>query len=753
LATPTSVRAIAPSQIYLVFLVSGASALVYQVIWSRWLGLVFGNTTASVSIILSAFMGGLAIGSHVVGKRLPRIVNPLRAYALVELGIGAFALLFPSFTSLMASAFTAVVAPETPPAVALAIRATCAFALLLVPTALMGATLPLLTDFFRRHPLASREWKVGALYAANTLGAALGVLTTSLVLIELVGVWATTVLAALLNFGVAAFAWNRSRTQDAASTAIEQAAPVTTSGGPVQRAATIALALSGGLAMAGEVLWTRNMETAIGTSTYAFSCVVFVFLVGIASGSSAMSLRVSKVKDHQGALAALLLFMALWMVVSIVLFRVIGLDARARIHDAASIGTALTTYVAVALLLVPLAFASGACFPVATRMLNPSSDDAGGAAVARAYAWNTVGSVAGSLLAGFVIAPSFDFAPSLFVVAGGYVMAGVWCAVQGATGRAQRRAHAVGGLIIAVVVGVAASQTPAMLRTWGEGIEVISHQPGLQGVTTVLRRHGAPSAGGLLVNGYGMTTKIPDTKMMAHAPMALHPAPRNVLVICFGMGTTYRSALSHGAEVTVVELVPKVLEAFPFFFADATDVLANPKGRRIVNDGRNFLLMTRERFDVITLDPPPPIDGAGVNNLYSRDFVELARSRLTPGGIFAHWIPMPGTAAGVHDTRTVYMLVDTIRGAFPYVYGLNSHDGVGVHIIASDTPITATVSDVQQRLGAPRVAADVREFGAVSLDFFAKLRPVEAPAADALIVTDDHPLLEFNLLRRALSSE
>jgi spermidine synthase len=153
--------------------------------------------------------------------------------------------------------------------------------------------------------------------------------------------------------------------------------------------------------------------------------------------------------------------------------------------------------------------------------------------------------------------------------------------------------------------------------------QVTFHKPGLQGITTVAKDLSNPQSNLLLINDMGMTVKVTDTKMMAHLPMLLHPKPENTLVICFGMGTTFRSAISHNGSVTAVELIKEVYEAFPYFYNDADRVRAYPKGNLIINDGRTFLKLTQDRYDVITIDPPPPIDAAGVNNLYSKDFLNL----------------------------------------------------------------------------------------------------------------------------------
>lgn len=189
--------------VYLIFTVSGAAALIYQVIWARWMGLVFGNTATSVSIVLGSFMLGLALGSYIVGRRLHRIANPMLVYAYLELGIGLFALCFPLLSMRTDVIFTSIVHVDSTLTWSMIVRAILAFTLLAVPTTFMGATLPLLTDFFRRDPRRTRSWKVGLLYAANTFGAALGTIIASFILIELIGVRSTTLIAAALNFLVA----------------------------------------------------------------------------------------------------------------------------------------------------------------------------------------------------------------------------------------------------------------------------------------------------------------------------------------------------------------------------------------------------------------------------------------------------------------------------------------------------------------------------------------------------------------------
>jgi predicted membrane-bound spermidine synthase len=399
--------------------------------------------------------------------------------------------------------------------------------------------------------------------------------------------------------------------------------------------------------------------------------------------------------------------------------------------------------------------ASGACFPLATRILNDDDADAEGRLVARAYAANTWGSVVGSLTAGFVIAAWLDFEPSLRVVGIGYFIAAAIGAI--ALRRTSSLAPILGG--VAVLACVATGARVATRASFAERYElarpdrhVLRHDAGIQGVTTVTEsRDPAKKAAVIYVNHHGMTVKLTDTKMMAHLPLFLHEKPDDTLIICFGMGTTFRSALSHGGRATVVEIVPEVADSFEYFYADAAQLRANQRGRIVIGDGRHFLNATSQRFDVITLDPPPPIDGEGVNHLYSRDFAVLARAHLKPGGIVAHWIPAPGTGSGVDDAESIEMLLRTFNDVFRYATVVVAFNNVGFHILGSDEPIDASPERIAQRLALrPAAVADMNELQQVDPAFLSSGEPLSPSSQSDLVVTDDHPVLEFNLMRNLI---
>ena len=745
------------SQVYLVFTASGATALVYQVIWSRWLGLLFGNTTTSISIVLGSFMLGLALGSWGAGRFLHRINNPMRAYAYIELGIGIFALCFPSLSQLTDYIFTIAVSTESSNAFSVFARAILAFTLLLLPTTFMGATLPLLTDFFRRSPRHTQSWKVGLLYAANTLGAAIGIILAGFMLIELLGVFATTLVAALLNFSIAFIGFKFASTAGVLPED-EQVALTSRKLDIKGKLAMAVLAASGAVALASEVLWTRTLETLVGNSTYAFSMIVLLYLVGIAAGSWLMSLIVNRLKNLLLWIASMQLGMGIWIFIALFLFNGIIGSISPYKGVLVSLHIMFWNYLKVMGVLLPLSLLSGACFPLATRIIDPTEEDAKGVLIAKAYSWNTAGAVVGSLMAGFVIAPRFDYFDSLYVLALLYCFTSflAYLIISRSVEQIKQMRLAMISVslfsLFMISMGLfkilGPSEFVVRFNARDPLSQIVYHKPGLQGVTTVIQgRTDEPITKSLLVNGMGMTMKITDTKMMAHLPMLLHPDPKDTLVICFGMGTTYRSAITHGGNVTAVELVKEVLDAFDYFYQDASRVRTYAKGRMVVNDGRSYLKLTREKYDVIIIDPPPPIDAAGVNHLYSKEFLQLAKSHLKKGGVMAHWLPYPGESAGIDDLDTMAMLVLTFADVFPHVYIRHSVNHMGVHVLGSEEPLEISVDLLRKRLLNKGIVDDLREWDPVPIGYFQDIKRFRPPMITSWLVTDDRPLLEFYLLR------
>lgn len=743
--------------VYAMFMASGAAALIYQVIWARWLGFVFGNTTTSISVILASFMLGLALGSFVVSRKLHLIRSPMLVYAYLELAIGIFALCFPIFSLLVDTGYSQFVGSDSSAIWNLSVRTFLAFLILIVPTTFMGATLPLLTDFFRRSRRVGNSWKVGMLYAANTIGAALGTILASFILIELIGIRSTTLVAAGFNMLVALVALRLARSENLPEESFTGRKATATSS-PTAMCALLVLALSGGIAMASEILWTRVLEVLVGNSTYAFATILAVYLVGIAIGSWLMSMFVTRIKSLIILLAGTQIGMGLWTISAIVFFTQLAEYFNQLDQSAISTVQVLLFYGLAACLLLPLSILSGAVFPIATKILQPVESNATGELIGKAYAWNTIGALVGSLIAGFVIAATLDYFQSIYLLVLFYGLTSLGVIFVALRENRSIPAYLLGAITITFCMWVIPRSiedgrfSDRIQKLTNGQVRVAFHEPGLQAITSALKITGEKLSRMLLVNGTGMTLKVTDTKMMSHIPMLLHSKPEQTLVVCFGMGTTYRSAISHGYEVTVVELVQEVVDAFPFFHENAPEILRYEKGNIIINDGRNYLKTTSRSFDVITLDPPPPIDGRGITNLLSVEFFELAKQRLNPGGLMAHWVPLPGSNAGVNDMPTFNMLVDTFRSVFPHVVMIPSLNTVGVHFLGSMEPIELSSDLIEQRLARGSVSNDMNEWEQVDPEFFTNLKELPVfMSRHNLLLTDDRPYLEFNLIRNLSS--
>ncbi|TAN41484.1 MAG: hypothetical protein EPN22_15405 [Nitrospirae bacterium] len=739
--------------IYFIFAISGATALIYQIIWARWLAFSFGNTTISVSVVLACFMLGLALGSLLAGKFMHAVKNTLRFYAYMELGIGAYALCFPFIFHAIDNGYSTIVTTDTPLLISLLIRCFFSFLLLILPTTLMGTTLPLLAEFLRRMLASSVNWKVGFLYAANTIGAAIGILAASFFMIEAIGITYTTLSSGSFNILIAFVAFlysGRYKGMPFVSSQHKNHEP------QLPQYTFIALyltAANGAIAMASEVLWTRTIETIIGNTTYAFSMIVFVYLVGISAGSWLMSFVVKKIKSLIIWLLGFQVLMGATVFISMVLFQRITDKIAEFKGGAVTIYTMLYNYYSVVSVLLPLALLSGACFPLVTRLIAPNEEEAKGTLIAKAYYWNTLGAVIGSLIAGLLIAPNLEFFNGLYFLGNLYCTAGLLACLAMVNSKTDFKRVSIAFISIPAILLVSYGSIKMSEKSFfvrnieakNPSVEVVSHKSGLQGVTTVIRKRKEPLAKLLLVNGMGMTVKETETKMMAHIPMLIHPTPDKTLVICFGMGSTYRSAVSYGKYVTVVELVKEVFEAFDYYHSDSQYFRDYPKGKMVVNDGRNHLKLSKDTYDVITLDPAPPIDGAGVNNLYSKDFIALAKSHLNKGGIMAHWMPF-GPGSGVDDMEIFQMLVNTFTSEFPYVYGFVSYNTIGLHLIGSEFPITLSSEIIQQKLRDNKIAGDLREWNNVSLSFFNNIQMLKYNPQIS-VITDDKPYLEFFLIR------
>jgi spermidine synthase len=749
------------------FVASGAAGLIYQVVWSRELVLVFGNTTQAVATIVTAFMAGLGFGSLVGGRLADTSLRPLRLYGLVELAVAAMAALLPFAFSGLAEVYRGVWPSlvERPGQLA-GVRFALALAAVAPATFLMGMTLPLLTRYLVRS-LDEAGARLGELYAANTVGAMAGTLLGGFVLIEFLGLHLTSYLAVGLNLaaGLGALAlsrrWEASPDPAPAAARSERRArpEVPRAFRPRRRAVLAATFVSGFVSLALEVLWTRMLAEGTGSSIYIFTTILAIFLFGIALGSFLYRRFSRPAGERLGTLGLCLAG--------------VGVLAQATVVLGSGMVGHVPFVVRTVAVLLPATVLMGYAFPLAGRLATPSAEAAGGS-VGLLYAANTGGSILGSFGAAFVLAGTLGTNGSILLLGGLNLLAGAALFAADPVGRTQagagsRRAGPGRGRVVAAamaglaVLGLVASsldlpvtrtRTQNVLRR--TGLPVTHAEDELATVDTV----GGPARGRrLLVGGVGMTSLTVDTKLMGYLSKALRPEAEDFLVIAFGMGGTYRSGLQLGLRTDAVELSPTVPSRMPVFFPDGERFLHHPKGRVIVSDGRNYVRLSRETYDIVAVDPAPPVESAGSVVLYTREFLTEGKARLRPGGVFMLWIPY---ALPLDDFKEH---VRTFAGVFGHARLVFSPGRHGVFMFGSDAPLEFAEPNVRKVLGAPAAISDlndVPDHPPTDADgWVEEVRRSQWLADDQLRsflgagpeITDDRPRSEYFLWRRAFMDD
>jgi spermidine synthase len=730
-------------RLYLLFFVSGFCSLVYQMVWTRLAFAFFGIITPVLSVVLSVFMLGLSVGAWAGGRIIPWLVrqtglSAIYFYGAAELiiGLGAFAT-----PGLFAVGRHGLLAAGQTDSFRYLLLSALVLAVSILPWCVcMGATFPWMMAYVREEETHNAD-SFSYLYFANVLGAMTGTILTAFVLVETMGFRRTLALAATANFAIAALSvgmgWKargKERARASAAPVVEISPSGPAGGGLIQWI----LFTTGFSAMAMEVVWTRAFTPVLKTQVYSFALIVFTYLGATFLGSLLYRRHLRRgARRPLGELAALLGLTAFLPIIAVdtwILPKQWFLDT----------GTLLPSNGGAAFVLASICPMCGVL-----GYLTPSLIDqyAAGhpAAAGKAYGINVIGCILGPLCASYLLLPRMSERYALVIL--GLPLLGL--------GFLSRQSLSSWQRMTAAIAAVAALVWSLFLAHDFEGL--LKKLP----VPIVIRRDYAASVislgkgvgRGLLVNGVGMTALTTDTKLMVHLPMALHKGrPESALIICFGMGTSYRAALSWDVQTTAVELVPSVVDAFAFYHADALSVRANPKGRIVIDDGRRYLKRTREKYDVIVVDPPPPPEAAGSSLLYSREFFELAKEHLKPNGILQIWLP-GGTRS------TVQALVRSLVESFPYVRGFGGIDGWGAHFLGSMQPIEpATAGNLAARLPS-RAGQDLMEW--IDVKHFPNLpacfQPVlsnEAPITlilnpDLKIqITDDQPFNEYYLLRQ-----
>jgi len=742
--------------VLLLFFCSGLSGLIYEVVWTRLLTLTLGNTVHAVSIVLSAFMGGLALGSFVGGRMIDRRSDPLRVYALLEIGIGVLGLCLTSVLSQTGPAYVWIHGVLAGQDVLLMItRYVFALVLLVVPTTLMGATLPVLGKFVvaRRSAVGLG---MGLLYALNTLGAAAGCCLAGFVLIGNAGVRTTVWVAAAVNLGIGAGAWILHRRVGSAGVpaAAPPAADAQPRGGapsPVLRLLVLgAFGVSGLAALGYEVLWMRLLTSYLGNSVYAFATILTTFLIGLALGGLVVSGFVDRRKRLLTGLGLVEAGIGLYVLLSVHVFgwRFESLNT---LQDPLPRweGTVARFLTAFAVMCIPT-FLMGAVFPIAARIYTTNFKRLG-RSVGQLYSWNTVGAILGAATTGFVLMPAVGVERSLLVLLSLNIGIGiVLCAADPAVSL-RRRLVLPAAMIVLGVLGVAKAPRDVfrrMHRPTSPDARIIHYEEGTLGTVVVEEagRHRRLRIDHLDVAGTD-TVYLSSHKSLGHLPMLLHPAPRSVFVLGFGGGGTCYAVSTHPEvkRIDSVELSRSIADAAPLFTRINHNVMADPRFRLEITDGRHFLLTTRRSYDVISVDLLWP-QTAGAGSLYTREFYELCRRRLRDGGLMVEWLHL-----GFLPTEFLGTILRTVRDVFPHVSLWWTSRQKHLLFVASKAPLRVDFERLARGIGCPDVRRDLAEVGlddpATFASYFIAADDdlAELLGAPGPVNTDDLPVVEYRL--------
>ncbi len=756
--------------VYAMFFASGMSGLMYEVVWVRMLERLMGVTVYATSTVLAAFMAGLALGSFVLGRYIDRRDDELRVYAILELLIAGTALLVPVLLWIALPIYRTVYqATGGAGALTATVRAATCFLTILVPTTMMGGTLPILTSFLvKRESVFGKNFSL--LYGLNTVGAVFGVLVSGFVTLGTVGELSTIFIGAAINVAVgitalvlyrrASAAPSEARPAPARSGSAEDV-EISPYGTLARRFVLVAFALSGLTALAYEVIWMRQLVIFLRTSIYVFSGMLAVFLAGIGIGSLLMTRYVDRLKKPLLVFAGLELAVAFISIVNLYLFAPLDSNVARTVFGLSSAGLATIVIV------FPLALMFGMITPVAGRSYVTRVSETG-TSVGWFYGANTVGSIAGSLLAGYLLVPVFGSTAAVMTLAViNLVLAVALVLLEPARAPVWKLAYVPAiALVTFLSLGmrgkdpfldaiesriarrIGTTWIPGQLARLPESHEIFFHEEGLEGTVTAFAVNQFPQ---FWINGTGMTFLATETKLMAHLPTLFVDDPSEFLAVCFGMGTTIRSATRHAEidHVTTVELVPEAFETFKFYHEDGEQILSSGRVTPIADDGRNFLLMSTRNFDIITVDPPPPIWSARTVNLYTQEFFELARARLNPGGVMMLWFPT-GTKLEIQS------ILKTFLSIFPHTTVWSGPHSWGFYFIGTQEPVDLErVWERAERMFAdPVIHADLTEWDD-SMASVEQLKEIllwneeqaHQIAREGVIVTDDRPFTEFPLWR------
>ncbi len=764
--------------LFLGLFLSGAASLVYELVWIKQLSLIFGGTLYAISAVLCAFMAGLALGAWAVQRLLHRLAATGRAwdlvwaYGLLEGMIGLYGLAFPVGLGLLENLYPAAMRAGLSGPLLHTLEFFLSALFMLPATLFMGATLPLVGSWAIGGRAARVFSDLSLLYSINTLGAVFGCLYTQWFAVEHLGVRGATFTAVAMNGLVLLLCYLHRKRAPAEEVMSDHARPAVAEasreGAPSRFESLLYLTIfiySGMAALSSEILWTRVLVFPLGSSLYSFALILATFLFSIGIGSL---IAEKALGNSRWAIK----FLAVELAIGVIAIAILPLFNQVPdwTHRADELFYAVEntpgrtlmvrSLFAFGLMFLP-ALGFGLAFPLAHRV-HLSFFGSVSRTLGNSYALNTVGAVAGTVLTPFVFIPWLGIRLSLFVIFAGLIALSALGLVAHLRWRPQKAALAMAAVALALAGGYTYSNPVVSTERLGENnlarseitddkskTRLLDYKEGDFSTLSVVEDT-ATGARTLYVDGFSTATVSKRfggsayMEAMGFVPMALHPAPKKALVICFGTGNTLGTvSLFPGVQVDGVEIDRNVLSFAHWFSEWNYGVATRPNTRLIVQDGRTYTRWTNATYDVITLEPMSPVQ-AGVVNLYSKEFYEEARARLNPGGVMMQWLPLH--LIGGEDARAI---IKTFQAVYPHTSAWNSFLTRIVLLVGSDSPVVIDRGRFEALLENPGLAALAGRMGVRSLidftDFFIadgeSLKPL---LADAPLITDDRPMLEHS---------
>ncbi|MCK4764867.1 MAG: fused MFS/spermidine synthase [Candidatus Aminicenantes bacterium] len=700
--------------VFVLFFFSGISSLIYQIVWTRELVLIFGNTMLATSTVLSAFMAGLAAGSFVFGKfadKRPR--NLIRVYALLEAGIGVFALLFPLLLAVIGPLYTGLYRSVEGNMLTLnLVRFAVCFVLIVVPTFLMGATLPVLLKRFV-NSTATIGKRMGLFYGLNTIGAVVGSLLCGFLFLRLFGMRLSTLLAVVINLGVALLAWAIGKDDSAPEPAVAAPEKKKNSAGEYSpltvKLVFLGIGISGFCALAYEVFWTRMLNLFFHNTVYSFTTILATFLTGIAIGSLIYARFLSKITNR------IMLFIVVEIGIGVFAYAtpyIFNLLYEPLFSKPAETLTVLKAGV----IMIGPTILMGIALPLAVQICQRGPRREGDS-VGRVYAINTVGSIFGAFAAGFILVPELGIHKSVIVVVCLNIIAGLLVLFSYARLRLQMRLAA--GFVFACILVIMFVIAPGDLfrdlyrkKISHANLEYYKEGKIANVVVYDFYKNGYKD---LYLNGIEEASSrlwhVQLFKMLGALPAVVHPQPDDALMIAFGAGMSAGTTVDLVDYFECAELNPDIYEEAEIFKKENRDVINNPKLNMVFNDGRNHLLLTPKKYSLIISDATNPLTFDSWT-LYTQEFYQLCKEKLKPGGVFCQWVPIP------LPSDALKVVLKTFKSVFPHTSFWSIYGHSQCLMLATPERLRLNYRQLAKELPAVLETTDLKDYGVETVEKF-----------------------------------